>query len=256
MPFTPVAPASPPPPAVAPAAPAFSVGSVVSRSFSAWFGNFVPFSIVALVVNVPVLALVAWVPGDSRDWELGIRVLSGLADLVVTGALTFGVLESLRGGRVRTGELFRKGFAKMGTVFTVSFRTGMWFILGLILLVVPFVVWYCALFVAVPAAVVEEGVGSSGDALARSRALTAGHRWAIFAVALVVLVVNVVLDGIAGIVLALVGQALPIGIQSLSVASVMTVVSALGACAHAVAYHDLRVAKEGVATADLVKVFE
>jgi hypothetical protein len=255
MPLPPVAPAAPPP-ALAPAAPPFSAGSVISRSFSVWLGNFVPFSIVALVVNLPVLALVAWAPSGSPGWEILVRLLSGLADLVAVGALTFGVLESLRGGRAPIGRLFEKGFGKMGTVFVVSFRTGLWFVLGFVLLVVPFVVWYCALYVAIPAAVVEDRLASSADALARSRELTAGHRWAILAVTLVVVVVTVVVGGVAGLVITLLRQTLPGGVQAFLVVAVTTLVSALGACAHAVAYHDLRVAKEGVATADLVKVFE
>jgi hypothetical protein len=38
--------------------------------------------------------------------------------------------------------------------------------------------------------------------------------------------------------------------------AIVALASTLGACASAVAYHDLRLAKEGVSTAELVKVFE
>jgi hypothetical protein len=253
---SPAVPRSPPPlPAVSPML-SFSAGGVIGRSFSVWLRNFLPFSLVTLVVYVPVFALVAAVPEGGSGWDLVTRLLSALADLVISGALTFGVLESLRGGRASVGALFRKGFGKMGTVFVVSFRTGLWLVLGTILLVVPAIVWYCALFVAVPAAVVEDRLASSADALARSRALTKGHRWGIFAVMLVVFAVTVVGTLVAGVVLSLLGAVVAAWAQVLLVTALIALLSSLGASAHAVAYHDLRVEKEGVATDDLVKVFE
>lgn len=239
-------------PAALPATPAFSAGSVVGRSFSVWFGNFVPFSIVTLVVYLPIFVLAAVAPPEPEPgWNLADTLLSALANLVVTGALTHGVLESLRGGRAGLGALLSTGFRKMGWVFVVSLRVGLWVLLGAILLVVPAVVFYCGLYVAIPAVVVED---NGSDALARSRELTKDHRWAIFAVVAVVFVVTSVVVGLGGSLVVLPG--LPHPIPAILGTAVIALTSALGACASAVAYHDLRVAKEGVGTADLVKVFE
>ena len=165
------------------------------------------------------------------------------------------MLTSLRGGRAPLGALFGTGFRKMGAVFATGFRVGLWVLLGVLLLVVPGVMWYCALYVAVPAVVVEAGLASSADALQRSRELTSGSRWAIFVVAALVGVVNAVAFGVAAVLAAL-AQALPHPIAVLLATAVIALASTFGACASAVAYHDLRVAKEGIATADLVKVFE
>ncbi len=245
-----------PVPAVQLGAPVFSAGGVIRKSFSVWFANFVPFSIVTLDVYVPVFVLAAFMPpAGGQGWNAADRVLSGIAGLVVTGALTSGVLGSLRGERASVGALFGTGFRKMGWVFAVSFRVGLWIILGTLLLVVPAIVWYCALFVAVPAVVVEANLGSSSDALQRSRDLTKGSRWAIFTIALVVAVVSAVAVLVGGVLAAL-AQALPQPVPIVIATAVIALVSSLGACASAVAYHDLRVAKEGVSTADLVKVFE
>jgi hypothetical protein len=248
--------ALPPVPVAPTGAPAFSAGAVIGRSFSAWLANFVPFSIVTLVVYVPVLVLAAFMPDEAGPgWSLADRLLTGLAGLVATGALTYGVLESLRGGRVSVGVLFGTGFRQMGAVFAVSFRVGLWMILGTVLLVVPALVWYCALFVAVPAVVVEAKLSSSADALTRSRELTKGSRWGIFAVVLVVFVVTVAAVTVAG-ALAAFAQALPQPVPVVIATAIVALASTLGACASAVAYHDLRLAKEGVSTAELVKVFE
>lgn len=248
--------APPPVPAVSPTAPAFSAGAVIGKSFSVWFGSFVPFSIVTLAVYSPVLVFAAITPAEQGPgWQLGSAVLSFLAQLVVIGALTYGVLESLRGGRPPVGALFGTGFRKMGWVFATSFRVGLWMLLGFVLLVVPAFMWYSALFVAVPAVVAEPNLDSSADALARSRALTKGSRWGIFAVVLVAFAVGFASTAIAGVLGALAG-ALPHPIPVLLATVLTALASSFSACAAAVAYHDLRVAKEGVATADLVKVFE
>lgn len=248
--------ALPPVPAAPPVAHAFSAGSVIGKGFSVWFANFVPFSVVTLAVYLPVLVLAALKPPEGgAGWDLADLLLSALASLVTAGALTYGVLESLRGGRVSVGALFGTGFSKMGSVFAVSFRVGLWVFLGTLLLVVPGIVWYCSLFVAIPTVVVEASLPGSADVLERSRALTKGSRWGIFAVVLVVAVVGLASFGVAGLLGAL-AQVLPAPVPVVLATAVVALASTFGACASAVAYHDLRLAKEGVSTADLVKVFE
>ena len=112
--------------AAAPPGRAFSAGAVIGRSFSVWFGNFVPFSIVTLLVSVPVFAIVALAPADSGSGlDALARVVSALANLVVTGALTYGVLQGLRGEAVPLGGLLRTGFAKLGSVLLVSIGFGL-----------------------------------------------------------------------------------------------------------------------------------
>jgi hypothetical protein len=259
MPSTAPAPSSPsaaPPPAAsaAVAVQRLSVGRVVGRTFSVWFGNFVPFAAVSLVFYLPVLILAALVPEESGP---GFRILDQLlsvaAQLLVSGALTSGVLVSLGGGRSSARALLGAGVQNFGTVFATSFRVGLWLLLGTVLLVVPGMVWYCALFVAVPAAVVEKDLASSADALRRSRELTAGSRWPILAVSLVVLAATFAAVAAAS---ALGALPLPAAVPVVFTTAVIALTTGLSACAAAVAYHDLRAAREGVPAADLAKVFE
>src|SRR5512146_2662546 len=94
------------PASAAPPGRAFSAGAGLGRRFALWFGNFVPFSIVTLLVSVPVFAIVALAPADSGSGlDALARVVSALANLVVTGALTYGVLQGLRGEAVPLGGL-------------------------------------------------------------------------------------------------------------------------------------------------------
>ncbi len=250
-PAVPAAPAVPSTPAARP----FSAGDVIGRSFSVWFGNLVPFSIVTLIVHVPVFLIVALAPAEgSSGADALANIVSALANLVVTGALTYGVLQALRGAPVPLGRLLGKGFAKLGSVFLVSLGLGVIVFLGILLLVVPGIIAACALYVAVPAVVVEDV--TPGEALGRSRKLTKGSRWGMFVVGLVVAVVTLVAVGVSTVVLVGGASALPHPIPALVSTLLLVFTTPLGACAAAVAYHDLRVAKEGVDTAELVKVFE
>ena len=256
-------------PSLPPASPAplerpFSAGEVIGRSFSVWLRNFVPFSVVTLAINVPLFVLAAIAPLDAGPaWSLLLNLVSGLAELVVAGALTYGVLEGLRGSRVPLGTLLRTGFAKLWRVFVVSFGVGIRVFLGTLLLVIPGIVLFCRLYVAIPAAVVEPI--DATDAIGRSRTLTEGSRWGIFLVVLVAFLVTLVaailvgllVGGIAGVLLALGDPALGPRVFAVLGTVIRTLVwTPLPACASAVAYHDLRVAKEGVDTSALVKVFE
>jgi len=247
----------PAPPLVlyAPTAPPFSAGRVIGRSFATWFANFVPFSAIAITLYLPDIVLSVLVPEPrGPGWDLLDLLLSSLARLVVTGALTLGVLKSLRGERAPVGALFGTGFRTMGSVFAVSFRVGLWLLLGTVLLVVPALLWYCVLFVAVPAAVVEPNLGSSADALERSRVLTRGNRWGILAILLVDLVVTVAVV-VATSAFAALASVVPRSILIAASSTVIVLVSSFSACTAAVAYNDLRVSKEGVSTADLVRIF-
>jgi len=255
-------PAAPPPaPPGAPLAkpgPAILVGRVFGRAFSVWMANFVPFTVVTLVIHLPVILMASFTPdsaSSTSSWTGLVRIVSGLAGLVLAGALTSGVLGALRGQPATVGALLSSGFSRFGDVFGASFRVGLWVMLGFVLLIVPGVMWYCALYVAVPAAVVERHLGTSNGTLQRSRELTAGSRWQIFGLVLLVALVTLVATLAAG-ALAVLGAGLPQPVVVGLAMTLVTMVNPLGACAHAVVYHDLRVAKEGVSTADLARVFE
>lgn len=233
----------------------FVVGDAIGRSFRVWIGNFVPFSVVALAINTPVFLLAALEPAGPPTAPGALRFfVSSLANLVVTAALTNGVLEAMNGTRPTLPSLFENGLADVGSVALVSLGYGFLVLAGLVLLVVPGLVAMCALYVAIPAAVVED-IGP-GAALGRSMALTKGNRWRILALALVIVAVAFVIGGVAGALGAVGRWMLPHPIAPLVRTAISVLATPLGACAAAVAYHDLRVAKEGVDTAALVKVFE
>ena len=125
---------------------------------------------------------------------------------------------------------------------------------GTLLLVVPGVILFCAVAAAIPA-VMAEGKGPV-EAVRRSFALTKGRRFSIFVVSLVMGIVAWIAGAIAGFLPFAVGGGTASLVAALFVFALEAVVTPLWTLLPAVVYHDLRIEKEGVDTAELAKVFE
>jgi hypothetical protein len=126
---------------------------------------------------------------------------------------------------------------------------------ALLLLLVPGVMLCCVWAVAIPAAVVERpGVLA---ALARSAALTRGRRWQVLGGFLALFALIWV--GSLVVQVAAMAAALPLGggpfLALLFSQGGSALFAALPAVGMSVAYHDLRLEKEGVATEEIVRVF-
>lgn len=241
------------------------VGRVLSQTFSITASNILPFGLVGLVCYLPVLfvqAILAVAPPGQPEAlivvGLAVAVAQALASLVLTGALTFGVMRHLRGDPAAAGEIVQAGLSSLGRVFVVSLMVGVMTLLGLVLCIVPGVIVMCMNWVAVPVAVIEQP--GSTQSLSRSQDLTAGSRLPVFAV---LLVIGLVVGGVGffgNVVVAAVGEVT--GSQAVrSVAMIaLTVFSVpfecLKAASAAIGYHELRTNREGVGLEELVRVFE
>jgi hypothetical protein len=259
-----------PPPAFSAAAQPVSVGRLVSRSFSVWWSNILKFAALTLLVIVPAVGLVAGVTYASVAAARGgggfpaaglfgpqlviivIFPVTLLAMVVQMGALTYGAVQHLAGRPVRFGPMLAAGLRRALPLIGVGIVAGAMVMTGFLLLVVPGIIVGCAVGVAIPAVVVEK-IGPIA-AIKRSFGLTRGHRLTFFAASFVLGMVvsasnlamqlGVVLLGELGSAAALFGGV------------VYLLVAALPMLLPAVAYHELRAAKEGIVTEELVKVFE
>ena len=189
-------------------APQFSIGNVLGTSFAVIGRNIVPFLLLAIVISIPSIVIKRMVGVDPQLYQdqinqqhtlyftsysspgswLGLLV-SMVTSSLVTAALVYGTFQDLRGQRAAIGDLVRRGFSSLVPVVLAAIAYSLLLIIGTILLVVPGIILATALWVYVPAIVVEKaGVGAS---FTRSRALTKGHRWAIFGLYVIVLAVVV-----------------------------------------------------------------
>ena len=233
----------------------FSIGGVLGSGISIYFRNIPLFLILIVIAYVPYFLYGAWAPVDSTSLT-GIFVEGGVGlvcGALMQGALTYGVVTSLRGsGDVNLWSIGKRSLRVLPRILLLSIVVGILVSLGLVFLVVPGIILGLVLFVAVPASVMEGG--GIGKSLARSAELTKGNRGGLFLIGLVFGVPSFIVS----IVLTL--TALP-ALGPLYGAILSTLVTqilfggALATCT-AVAYHDLRILKDGVDTETIAAAFD
>jgi hypothetical protein len=234
----------------------FSVGSVLTRTVSNWWENIVSYTLLSCLVHAP-LAIFTYVylgrPIDDEAaliYQLILVSGGGLLGFVLTSVIAPYVFYELRADPKPLRRCIGDAATRLPAIIGVSLLTLLATAVGLLLLVVPGILWYCMFWLAIPAVVIERrGTLAS---LKRSRILTMRLRGSIFGVLLVVWLIEQAIGVLVGTALVSLsaGANLVAGLILLMLASPVTGVAA------AVAYHDIRVYKEGLDIRDLVEVFE
>jgi hypothetical protein len=249
----------------------FTVGGLVGRTLEVWWRHVLAFTLMSAIVYAPIAAAFVYAgtaleadPRSGPSAALGVAfgaawVATIALAVVQVGAVTYATVRHLNGERARLGEMLSVGLRRGLPVVAAGFLVWLAVLGGTLLLVVPGLVVMVATSVAVPAAVVERP-GAVG-AFRRSLALTRGARWPLFAAGIVLLVVVSVLSGIAQGAATVVGSLLLPPERAVAGVLVTSQVgnalfSVIPTVGIAVAYHDLRLAKEGVDTEALARVFE
>jgi len=256
----------------------FRFGNVVGRGFATLYGNAVTFATIAVLLMVPYAGVsVLQATGNLARGTIASVFLEVIAGFVLpqllTAAVVHGTFQDMRGQRAGVSDAVANGFQIILPVVGTGIVTGLGVLLSaapaflvaqvnigglqvllaLGLLAFPFFV-LIVFFVAIPACVIERrGVGHS---VRRSVELTKGERWRVLAVMAIVWLVGV------GVLLVTTALAYA-GTQTGSVLFPPVLLSlaagfyyALNAVMATVTYHDLRVAKEGVGTDEIARVFD
>jgi len=245
----------------------FRVGRVFNRAASVLSRNFVPFMAIAAVAALPNLSQTIGVRplaiaagyGRLAPWAVSLLVFG----LVLLGLIFFSISQAailnaayqdMSGRPSPIGESVRKGLRRfmpvIGVALLQAFGTG----LAFLLLFFPGLIVMSMWFVALPACVVERlrPVAS----LKRSSALTSGHRWKIFGIIVLLILVNSLGGALIGAVLGmfrLVNLPLILGVTFWIWAAL---IGAFQATVAVVAYYELRAAKEGIDIEQIVSVFD
>jgi hypothetical protein len=254
----------------------FGVGQVIARTFSVWRRHLVVFSLLTLAADLPVFLVpllgggpVAGVTSPSPNpfdpaaagsipaptpafWLAYLATM--LLFVVEAGAITHGVIHHLAGKPVSLGAMVATGLRRFLPLLVVGLLIYLMVTIGIVLLIVPGVFLACALAAAIPAVVVERP-GIFG-AIRRSFALTKGKRFAIFTAFLVLLLVTIGVTGFGSFLLPQLTASFSPMLGTLLGLGINIVFGTLLWVAPGVVYHDLRVAKEGVNTAQLAAIFE
>jgi hypothetical protein len=238
------------------------VGATLRRSFAIWLRNYVPFTAISVVLAAPFFAFSVYlvnVAPDNPETRLLVQLLQmgqqTVVGVLLIGVFTYAVFRQLRGQPATMGRCLAIAFSRLLPMLAVMVIYFLAIAGGCILFCVPGVIALAALWITVPIAVVERA-GILGS-LQRSIDLTRGTRLPILGLILLLLV---------GIGIVTVAAQLVFGGNLLDPATesrrtivggvVQTLLGALYPVANVVTYHDLRVAKEGVGTDELLRVFE
>ncbi len=264
---------------VAPPRSPFRLGDVIQAAFDATLANFPVFVLLALVLySAPILVVTAaFGPPATRIGQPALVLGAGLASSIVSlassallqGALMRGVVSHLNGVKPTFGACLRAGLTAAAPLVAIGLLAGIGIVAGFVFLIVPGVFLLVLWSVAAPAQVVER-VGVF-RALGRSAELTAGHRWSVLGVLLVMGVLTLVIvfvgSAVGGLMIGMLsiasGGLAGIGfiwgmflLQSVIAALAGGVAAVFSSATPAALYYGLRRAKEGSAPASLAAVFD
>jgi hypothetical protein len=227
----------------------FRIGAVLTRTWLVLSRNFFTFCAVTAVASLPNLLLMD--PGQSRGMVIAGAVLADVMRRLSQAMLIYGAFRELRGQPVSLGQSVQAGLRRIIPVIGLAISASVLMALGFMLFAVPVIV-ATMLFVATPVCVVERlGPFASMD---RSAQLTKGHRWKILGLLVLAIVPLVVGDAIVEALAEIAGAGgVAAAIGQVTVDAIWGAVDVVLVIA---AYHDLRVAKEGVDTAQIAAVFE
>ena len=227
----------------------FRIDGVLNRAWSMLSRNFPMFFAVAAIASLPDLLLSN--PGQDRGVFIAAALLSDVMRRVSQAMVVYGAFQEMRGAPVILVESLQVGWRRILPVIGLAISATVLMAVGFGLLIVPGLIVTAMLFVATPVCVVEQ-LGPFAS-LERSAQLTKGHRWKIFGLLLLAVPAAIVSEAVdlamemvdGGALLASVGQVIWDAIWG-AAAAVLVIA----------AYHDLRVAKEGVDTEQIAAVFE
>jgi hypothetical protein len=230
----------------------FRIGSVFNRAWEILAPNFALFFCVTFVVSLPNLIFLLRDPrSPNLGWNVFFAVLAGMIlNAIGQAVILFGAFQQLRGQPAYMGEALQRGLARFFPILGFGILYTLGITLGAMLLIVPGLMLFVRWSLGVPACVVE-GLGPSAS-MKRSAELTKGHRWQIFGITCLLFIGSALVNKLVTMVLG------PAGIVVAAFGSLVwtAVWAAYWNCVLIMIYHELRVAKEGVDTEQIVSVFD
>ena len=228
----------------------FSIGSILSRTFSTLVGKPAVFFGLAAISMVPTFLVGLLDPSSVFLIFIG-SCIDSIITLLIQGAMAYATYQVLSGeDEVTIGETVSAAMPHLLPLLGVAILTGIGISIGMMLLIIPGIILMCIWAVSMQACIVEDlGVL---DSISRSADLTKYYRLQIFVLMFLVGIVTV-LFGVVDIMSAAEG---PSAGWSLISAALQTLPAAFSGVMSAIIYYDLRAVKEGLDLDHLVKIFD
>jgi hypothetical protein len=255
--------------ASAPTQAKMDIGRVLGLGFTALRANFPAFLAVSLLLaGLPGFAVQYWISSSlglvdpngtatGAFWAVagGSLLVSIVSTTLLQGVLARSTILHLSGRHADVGASAVLALRLLPSLIGLSLVLAVMIGVGLVLLIFPGLMVYCATLVAVPALVEERR--SIFASIGRSRDLTRGSRWSIFLLAILFWVFSTIVQGVVGLFS---GGGLrinpqdPLGVAIASGigASVSTLIMAVLVAA---LYVELREVREGASVNQLADVF-
>ena len=195
----------------------FTIGEALGYGWKGFWKNIGQLIVVGLAV-VGIQLVFAWVGSQVDSGFLGSVVGfvgSVISIIIVLGWIRAG-LAITRGESIELGSVFTFDGWFRYAIASILFSLGL--AIGLILLVIPGII-FATVFGFYGWLIVDKGAGI-GDSFSRSAEITKGNRWNIFALSIVLLLLNMV-----GLLLFVVGLVFTAGISLVTVAYVYRIIS-------------------------------
>ncbi|MBT8494147.1 MAG: hypothetical protein KJO07_13915 [Deltaproteobacteria bacterium] len=245
----------------------FRAGQVLGRTFSVFGKNIVSLGLLAGIFIGPFFIPAVSEYFGGHVWQFLLCLTLALFALQAT--VVYVVFQQLRGDHAGLFRALKVGLSRLlpvtgtilllylaligaalpGAVLGFATRSPIVQLLGQN---IPMLIVMMMFYVAVPVSVVERpGVMMS---LKRSQELTEGHRWGIFGIFLVTVMLGVVI--LMLLVNAANSGSISFTVYLVAVLVVMISAALLYSVGVAVTYHDLRLEKDGVSVDELASVFE
>lgn len=251
----------------------FDLGRVLSTGFGALFNNALPFLAVSLVLaGIPGFAFEYWLRSADLEnpdlefvlsWQFWGPVVASIlasfvASAVLQGTLIGATVRHLGGRPAHIGQSVAGALARIVPIVLLSILVGLAIVFGLLLLIVPGVIFYLMFIVSVPA-MMAEGRGVT-DSMSRSASLTKGFKGMIFLLAIILLMVGGGVSSVCTALFARIAEASGDAaadriILSLGTMLGQTIITAIGAVIVGALYVELRTVKEGASTEAMAEVF-
>lgn len=234
---------------------ALSVGSALTDTFSVLKGNILTFLVIGLIADIP--SILQWLYLQTTDQLIVADFGAVQIAAAIAGFLLFFIVQSmgivvavrvLNRQPVNVADAFAQVLPRLGAVVLGSLLVGLAILVGLLVIVVPGIILMIALWVAVPAIVVERQSAVAG--FKRSMELTAGSRWRLFGLLCILILIGFIVSVATGMLAFMLGEAAPvlaIAVNALVLGSV--------SCLSGVIYVHLRRIKDGIAIDRLAEVF-
>jgi hypothetical protein len=231
-------------------------GELLDRASRLYFRNFSLLLSMSAIFHLPLMAVE--ILRSTRNMT-GTRVtfpgamlelLATLISLLVIAPLTWGtttkmVSDIYLGNTVTLTGALRAAWGKYGTLLKSQIIPVIAVLAGIVMFVVPGILWYLS-YVFITPIVMNEGITRSRSVRVRSRDLVRGYRGKVFVILIVLLFIELLAQaGVRSMARFFISAAATTGMAPILNGSVAIVAAPMVALSITLLYYDLRIRKEG-----------